>query len=183
MACSWKETAGSNLHKDAEVHKNVDQEGRLMRRAERNVTDIEEITRILDQCTVIFLSFHDTPSPYVVPLFFGHEPGRLYLHSAAAGTKLDLLRADPRVGFSAVAAAQIVEGKTACGFTARAQSVAGAGTARIVADETEKRHGLDLIMRHYAPRSAAEGFSYKPASLSRTVVMAVEIQVMTAKKI
>jgi hypothetical protein len=170
------------LPKNVDLHKNVHQKGYVMRRADRSVTDVEEIARILDQCTVVFLSFNDAPAPYVVPLFFGHEPGRLYVHCAPVGTKIDLLRADPRVGFSAVAAAQMVEGEGACDFTARAQSIAGAGTARIVDDETEKWHGLDLIMCHYAPRGE-QGFNYKPASLSRTAVIAIEIQAMTAKRI
>jgi uncharacterized protein len=161
---------------------NVHQKGYAMRRTDKSVTDVEEITRILDQCTVVFLSFNDAPAPYVVPLFFGHEPGRLYVHCAPVGTKINLLRADPRVGFSAVAAAQIVEGEGACDFTARAQSIAGAGTARIVDVETERLHGLSLIMRHYRPRSG-RSFSYKPASLSRTAVIAVEIQAMTAKRL
>jgi len=154
-----------------------------MRRQERQVTDLQDITRILDQSTVLFVAFHEEPAPYVVPLFFGHEPGRLYLHSALAGTKIELLRIDPRVGFSAVAGARIVEGEAACDFTARAESVAGTGTARLVDDEGERMHGLELIMRHYAAHRAADSFSYRPSTLSRTCIIAIEVQQMLAKRI
>ena len=157
---------------------------RAMRRAERLVVDSETIATILDQCVVLFLAFHDETAPYVVPLFFGHEPGRLFVHCAATGTKLDLLRVDPRVGFSAATAAAIVEGKAACDFTTRAQSVAGTGIARIVETEDEKKHGLDLIMRHYAAGRAGQvSWIYQPVTLARTVLIAVEIQSMTGKRI
>jgi hypothetical protein len=154
-----------------------------MRRTQRLVVDPEEVTRILAQCTVLFLSFHDEPAPYVVPLFFGYEPGRLYVHCAATGTKLDLLHADPRVGFSAVASAEIIESEAACDFTARAQSVIGSGIARIVEAEDERKHGLNLIMRHYTTDGGQDVLNYRPITLSRTVLIAVEIQSMTGKRI
>jgi uncharacterized protein len=147
------------------------------------VTDPGDITRILEQCAIVFLSFTDAPAPYVIPLFFGHQPGRLYVHGAKTGTKIDLMRAHAQVGFSAATVAQIVEGREACDFTAHAQSVAGKGIARLVEDEEERLHGLDLIMRHYAGDGAAADFTYKPASLSRTAVIAVDIQTITAKSI
>jgi nitroimidazol reductase NimA-like FMN-containing flavoprotein (pyridoxamine 5'-phosphate oxidase superfamily) len=147
------------------------------------VTDPTEITRILEQCAVVHVSFIDSPAPYVVPLFFGHQPGRLYMHGAKTGTKIDLLRAHAHVGFSAAAEAQIVSGSDACAFTAHGQSVTGKGIARLVEDEEERLHGLDLIMQHYARHGAAAGFTYRESSLSRTAVIAVDIQTMTAKRI
>ena len=151
--------------------------------AERKVTDSKEIATILEQCQILFLSFNNDPAPYVVPLFFGHEPGRLYAHSARVGTKIELMLRDPYVGFSAVAAAEIIEGRMPCNYTARTQSVAGTGAARLVTNEAEILHGLNLIMQHYAAGRTAEGFSYNPASLGRTAVIAIDIHAMTAKRI
>ncbi|HTP57721.1 MAG TPA: pyridoxamine 5'-phosphate oxidase family protein [Spirochaetia bacterium] len=150
---------------------------------EKLVTDQEEITRVLDACTTVFLSFRDDPAPYVVPLFFGHEPGRLYMHCSIRGTKLALMSAHAQVGFSAATPARIVEGKDACAFTAIANSVAGTGVARLVEEEEERRHALDLIMSHYAPGRAKGGFSYREEALSRTSVIAVDVVRATAKRI
>jgi len=150
---------------------------------EKMVTDSHEIAGILDECSTVFLSFQSDPAPYVVPLFFGHEPGRLYMHCGKKGAKIDLMRANAQVGFSAATTVRIVEGKVACAFSARARSVAGMGRARIVEDEGERRHGLDLIMRHYASPETDAGFSYREESLSRTNVIAVDILRMTAKRI
>lgn len=154
-----------------------------MRRPERQVTDPEQIRGILDRARVLFLALHDEPAPYVVPLFFGHEDGRLYVHSALSGTKVDLLRVDPRVGFSAAADLLIVEGKDACSFTARGESVAGSARARVVETEEERLHGLDLIMRHYTTPGAGDRFSYRPTSLSRMCVIALEIITILGKRI
>ncbi|HVP18994.1 MAG TPA: pyridoxamine 5'-phosphate oxidase family protein [Spirochaetia bacterium] len=153
---------------------------RLMRRSERQVTDPKEIQGILAESPVVSLAIHDEPAPYVVPLFFGHEDGRLYVHSALSGTKIRLLHADPRVGFTAWTPAEIVEGGDACSFSARARSVAGTGVARIVEDEKERMHGLDLIMRHSTGREA--GFAYDRASVSRTLVIAVDIVAILGKR-
>lgn len=153
---------------------------RPMRRRERQVTDANEIRSILAESPVVSLAIRDDPAPYVVPLFFGHEQGRLYAHSAPSGTKIDLLRADPRVGFAAWTPVEITEGRNACSFSARTRSVVGTGKARVVEDETEKRHALDLIMRHTARRDSS--FTYDPATVSRTLVIAVEIITILGKR-
>ena len=150
-----------------------------MRRRERQLTDSKDIQRILAESPVVSLAIHDDPAPYVVPLFFGHEEGRLYVHSALSGTKIDLMRANPRVGFAAWAPAEIVEGANACSFSARTSSVAGTGMARVVEDEAEKRHALDLIMRHTTGRES--GFTYNPASTARTLVIAIDIVTILGK--
>ncbi len=132
-----------------------------------------EIEQILAQAMVMHLAIHDTPAPYVVPLFFGYESGRLYVHSGPTGTKIRLLSANPHVGFSATAPVEIVGGKTPCSSTARAASVAGTGIARIVKEEKERLHGLDLIVRHST--AAEPPFTYDPASLAKTLVIAIDI--------
>ena len=147
------------------------------------VTDPAQVAEILGRSEVLFLAIHSNPAPYVLPVFFGFEQGRLYVHSAPGGAKVELLRADPRVGFTAVCSVAIVEGTAACSFSARAESVTGSGIAGIVEDEAERLHGLDLIVRHYASRVPAEGFTYAPASLSRTRVIRIDIQAITGKRI
>lgn len=154
-----------------------------MRRSEREVTSAEQISLIMARAGVLYLALHNDPAPYVVPVSFGFEPGRLYVHGAREGTRLSLMRARPDVGFCAVAEARVVEGALACDYTARAESVMGTGTARIVTDEAERIHGLDLIMTHAVKNAPPGGFSYRPGSLERTCVMAIDITSITGKRI
>jgi hypothetical protein len=150
-----------------------------MRRAKAEVTDKTEIEGILARAEVLYLGVRDEEAPYVVPVNFGFEKGTLYVHSALRGAKIDLLRSDPRVGFSAHADLQIVAGKTACDFSARATSVVGRGRARIVQDEAEKVRGLDAIMRHYGAAHPV----YRQESLSRTNLIAIDIDSIRGKRI
>lgn len=154
-----------------------------MRRGEKQITDPAEVSAILAQARVLCVAFHDTPAPYALPLSFGCEEGSLYVHCASAGRKLDLLAADPRVGFTAWTDDAVVPGRAACHWGVRARSVTGTGTARVVTDPAEKLRGLDAIMRHAGGHPGATGFSYEPETLARTGVIAVRIDTLTAKRV
>ena len=66
----------------------------VMRRKDREITDFDEIMKIIAKCDTCRLALFDEEFPYIVPLNFGTdvENGELYLyfHGANVGTKLDL---------------------------------------------------------------------------------------------
>jgi nitroimidazol reductase NimA-like FMN-containing flavoprotein (pyridoxamine 5'-phosphate oxidase superfamily) len=152
---------------------------RSMRKAQREITDPTELGKVLERAEVVCLALHDDPAPYVVPLCFAHADGALWFHCAREGTKLDLLRRNPRVGFCAVAEARIAAGPAACDSTATGASVAGRGTARIVTDAGERRRGLDALMRRYGIGEPA----YRQDSLARTCVLRVDIEELRGKRL
>lgn len=152
---------------------------RPMRKAEREITEAAELGKILARAKILFLALHDDPAPYVVPLCFAYEDSAVWFHCAREGTKLELLRRDPRVGFSAVADARIVAGQAACDFSAIGSSVVGRGIARIVTDPAELRRGLDALMRHHGVDSPA----YRPESLARTCVVRVDVEELRGKRL
>jgi uncharacterized protein len=153
-----------------------------MRRQEKEVTDRVSLEEILRSSPVLCLALRDRLAPYVVPVCFGHEGDTLYIHSALAGTKIDLLRADPIVGFCACSPVTVASGKTACSSTASGSSVVGTGRARIVTDEADRLRGLDAIMRHYGEQDSRSPV-YRPESLSRTCVIAVHIDTLHGKRV
>ena len=155
---------------------------RPMRRAEREVVDRASLDEILQKAPVLALALRADPAPYVVPVCFGFDAGTLYVHGALAGAKIDLLRADPVVGFCAWTGPAIREGGSACDFSMSARSVVGTGRARILEDPEECRFGLDAIMRHYAPGATGTPV-YRPQSLSRTAVIAVRIDTLRGKQL
>ena len=150
-----------------------------MRRAEREITDPSLLTELLEKATVLFLALQDSPAPYIVPVCFGHENGTLYVHSATTGTKIDLLRANPLLGFSACTDMTVTPGTAACDFSSRAQSVVGTGRGRILNGEEERAHGLDVIMRHYS--TGTDSPVYRPDTLARTCVCAISILSLRGK--
>ncbi len=150
-----------------------------MRRHEKAVTERAALEEILRSAPILALALRDEPAPYVIPVCFGLDGETIYVHSALAGTKIDLLRADPVVGFCACTDVSVTAGEPACASTASGRSVVGTGRARIVQDEEERRRGLDAIMRHYQDAAAPNAApSYRPESLSRTAVIAIRIDTL-----
>ena len=137
----------------------------------------DECHALLRRAEVLRLGLVDDDGPYVVPVNFGYEDGRLYVHGAPEGRRIDAVRpGGVRVCFEADEC-EIVRAERACGFTARFSSVIGYGVARLLVGDAEKRRGLDVIMRHY------EGpFGGMPdETVSRTSVVEIEIESMEGK--
>ena len=60
-----------------------------MTRREREVTDINEILKIMDACKIVHIGLVDGDQPYVLPMNYGYtyEAGKMviYLHGAKKG--------------------------------------------------------------------------------------------------
>jgi nitroimidazol reductase NimA-like FMN-containing flavoprotein (pyridoxamine 5'-phosphate oxidase superfamily) len=149
-----------------------------MRRREREITDRASIEAILRRATVCRIGLIGKDGPYVLPMSFGYEAGYLYVHSAREGRKLDLLRADPRVGFEVDLDLEVVKGKTPCEWALRYRSVVGLGRATLVEGREEKRRGLEVILRQHG----ADPGGLSEPSLDGVALIRIEIQEMTGKQ-
>lgn len=149
-----------------------------MRRKEREIRDVQGIMGILEQGLVCRVGLCDGRSPYIVPMSYGTRNGRLYLHGAKEGTKIDLLRQNNRVCFEVDVGVRVAKGAASCRWSMKYRSVIGFGTARLLVEDTEKRAGLDAIMAHYG---GPEG-PYDEQSLERTCVIEIEIESLTGKE-
>ncbi len=149
-----------------------------MRKKHKEITDLAEVERLLHQTDVCHLALMDADSPYVVPMHFGYADGRLYMHSAPAGRKIELLKACDRVAFSLVAGHVVTIGTPACRSDTVYLSVAGRGRARILTELEDKRRGLTLLMADFSAAPAA----FDDADLARVVVIEVLIEEMHGKK-
>lgn len=122
-----------------------------MTRRERQVTDINEIIKILDKSKVVHLGMVDGDEPYIVPMNYGYtmEDGKLtlYLHGAKRGRKLDVIRANPKVFFEMCCDIVPFEGEVACKYGITYASVMGRGIAEIVEDVEEKKFALSALMK------------------------------------
>ncbi len=122
-----------------------------MTRRERQVTDINEIIKILDESKVVHLGMVDGDEPYVVPMNYGYimEDGKLtiYLHGAKRGRKLDLIRKNPKVFFEMCCDIEPFEGEVACKYGITYASIMGRGIAEIVEDVEEKKFALSALMK------------------------------------
>lgn len=152
---------------------------RSIRRKDRAVTDPAVIQRVLRYAMVCRVAMVDGTVPYLVPMNCGWDGGELFLHSAAEGRKLEILRANPRVCVEFEEEVRIVTAPTGSDCTSCYRTVLGMGTARFVADPAEKGRALNVIIRQCHPGMPDEVF---PAEvLDRVTVLAVRFDRLTCK--
>ncbi|MBW1922301.1 MAG: pyridoxamine 5'-phosphate oxidase family protein [Deltaproteobacteria bacterium] len=149
-----------------------------MRRSDREIRDRAEIDDIIRSSQVFRLSLSDNGRPYIVPLCFGYDGKALYFHCAGQGKKLDIIRKNREVCFEFDIVEGMLEAEHACDWGVRYRSVIGFGTALILEDISEKEHGLNHLMAHYANRS----FSFPPKKTALTTVVKIEIHELTGKR-
>lgn len=152
-----------------------------MRRKDREITDMQEICSIINDCKVIRLAMLDEAGlPYIVPLSFGYrfENGgfTFYCHSAPQGRKLDLLHRDGRVAFEMDCRGELQSADHACGYGYYYASVIGSGTAELI-EGAEKLDALSALMRHMAGRE--DTFTEEQAR--GVAVLAIRVRSLSAK--
>ena len=148
---------------------------------ERQVTDPEQIIRILDTAKVLNLGLSVNDEPYVVPMNYGYrmEDGKLtlYLHSAVKGKKLDMIRANPKVFFSMDCDRMPFEGRVPCQYGLVYSSIMGRGTAAIVEDVEEKKQAMSILMK----TQTGKDFTFNERLVSIVTVIRIDVQEYTAK--
>lgn len=152
-----------------------------MLKNDREIKDSAAVEAALRQARICHLGLYDGQWPYVVPVNFGYEDGRLYFHSSARaeGKKLSILRQNDKVCFEVTVSADVVGGEKPCDWTTRYVSVIGYGRARILEGEEQKLRGLRVIMRaHGGPEE-----NFRPQVLEKTAVVEITVESMTGKQL
>jgi nitroimidazol reductase NimA-like FMN-containing flavoprotein (pyridoxamine 5'-phosphate oxidase superfamily) len=153
-----------------------------MRRKEKEITDNNEIERIILKSDVCHVAMAFENIPYIVAMNFGYENisgKRFYFHCAKEGKKLEMLRKNNFVCFSIDTDHVLSFGEAACESSISYSSILGYGHITIIDDDEGKKKGLDCIMKHY---SDGRDFEYKQSSLDRTLILKLDITELTGKK-
>lgn len=149
-----------------------------MRHRDQEITDRGEIDSIIKSSVVCRLGVSDGKQPYVVPMCFGYDGKDLYFHSAPAGMKLKILRANDRVCFEFDECGGVTKGDNHCNWGISYRSVIGFGRAQFLEDEEEKRKALDIISSQYSKGP----FEYDPRMFKAVAVIRVDIESITGKR-
>ena len=157
-----------------------------MRRKDREVTDPAKIADVINRCTCCRIGFCDDGEVYIVPLNFGYETKddtyAFYFHGAKEGRKIDLIRKNPKVGFEMDTDAEVYavgESDTACGYTARFQSIIGNGIISMVSGIEEKKLGLSLLMEH---NTGKREWNFDEKMVNAVAVFKLEVTKMSCKE-
>jgi nitroimidazol reductase NimA-like FMN-containing flavoprotein (pyridoxamine 5'-phosphate oxidase superfamily) len=149
-----------------------------MRRKDRVISDRAEIDTILASTKVMHLALADGDAPFLVPVFYAYDGTSMYFHSASAGTKIEILKRNPKVCFEVSIDHGVIESDQACDFEARHRTVIGFGKAHFVEEELEKVQILDQIVGRFTEKQ----FEYPKANLRHTSVIRIEIESIKGKK-
>lgn len=154
-----------------------------MRRKDREITDFDEMVKIIKECDACRIALNDEEAgfPYIVPLNFGldveDERVYLYFHGAMKGKKLDLIKKDNRATFEMDCEHNFILYEERMSCTMGFASVIGHGTIEIVPDE-EKYEALKILMRQYH----SEDFKFDTRMMSVTTVLKMTVTDMIGKR-
>ena len=95
-----------------------------------------------------------------------------------AGRKYELAKCTPSVGFEIDGKYQLIEADTACGHSAKFQSVIGNGVLSLTEDASERKAAFERIMKQASGRT---GMEYSEEILSRTAIFRLEVKTMSCK--
>lgn len=144
-----------------------------IRRKDREITDKKMIEEFLNSQRIIRIGFYDKANDevYIVPVNYGYvienENYIFYFHGGKGGRKYELSKEGPNVGFEIDGQYELVEGKKACDFSAKYQSIIGNGKVQILEDLEEKKKGLNAIMKQTTGKT---DFEYNPRMVQNVCV-------------
>ena len=122
-------------------------------------------------------------APYVVPVQFVLLDGKIYLHGAAEGEKLENMLRDGRVCLEVCQEFGLSYDKNAgqaCAVNTKYESAVVFGEARVIEDAGERERALRSLVEKYVPEFAAKEFGAQ--TLARTAVVAIENLEYTGKE-
>ena len=141
--------------------------------------DLEGMVALLESQSVGRLAMDNNGQPYIVPLHYLYETGKIYFHSKKDGLKISCLIANPQVCFEVDEVISISSGTIACNFRTNYRSVLAFGTARILEDLAEKAAVTDRLVE-----KDARGNSFKTPSekaLENVAIVEISVTGMTGK--
>ena len=118
--------------------------------------------------------------PYVTPLNFVYDNGKIYFHSAKVGRKLENMKSNPKVCFEVDELIGIKQGETGCDFGCYYKSVITVGEARIVENESQKVRILEKLVLKYALKNIRPVFEH--SQLEKIAVVEIQVENVSGKQ-
>jgi len=153
---------------------------RVRRHTERAHYDRASVFGILDRATVAHVAFVVDGRPMVIPMAYGRDGDRIYLHGARKSRVATAPVAEP-VCISVTLVDGFVVARSAFDSSMNYRAVVIHGRAMEVQDEAERLRALECITEQILPGRWAEVPGPTAQELKATAVLAVEIETASAK--
>lgn len=150
---------------------------RHMRRIKQLLTD-EEVIKILNEKeSGVLATIGDDGYPYQIALNYAYVDGRIIMHGAKEGHKIDAIKANDKVSFCIIDKDDVLNEA----YTTLYRNVIVFGRAHIIEDEQEARDAMLAFALKFNP-DMASSLATLNESMPATAVIAIEIEHMTGKQ-
>lgn len=119
----------------------------------------------------------DDGYPYGVPVNYIYEDGKIFIHSAKYGYKIDAIKENDKVCFTSIMHAEVIPHK----FTAEYMSVIATGRIHVVTDEAERRRILEQYIYKMAPNHIESGMKFVDGAIGKTELLCIDVEKLTGK--
>lgn len=154
----------------------------MMRRSDREITDKEELIKIIDRYKVIRIAMQSDRGLYIIPLNYGYafQDRRLvfYFHSARSGRKIDIMKENGEICFEIDGSHALIADVVPCKYSSTYESIIGYGHVEFLDNLSEKAYALNILMKHQAGKE----FQYPESALESTMVGRINVSSFTGKR-
>ncbi|HSQ02516.1 MAG TPA: pyridoxamine 5'-phosphate oxidase family protein [Burkholderiales bacterium] len=153
---------------------------KLKRLPKRGHYDFDTIARILDEALYCHIGFVENGQPYVMPMAFGRDGDRLYVHGSVAGRTLKTLASGIPLCVTVTHFDGLVFARSGFHSSINYRSVIILGKAVLLQGE-EKYRAMDVIIDHLMPgqRPALRATTRK--EWNATSILMIPIEEASAK--
>ena len=154
---------------------------RVKRGAIRATYDVEKINTILDAGFVGYVSYIYDNKAITLPMAYGREANKIYLHGSQANRMLLALLEAKEASMTVMHLDALVLARSGFHHSVNYRSATIFGTAKNVEDVTEKNAALKCFMEHMMPGRWDGVREMNQEEFNRTLVVAIEIETASAK--
>jgi len=151
-----------------------------VRRRDKEITDREEMKKVLKSTKYVTLALSMKNEPYLVTLSHGYDDKRncIYFHCAKEGKKIDYIKANSKVWGQAFIDHGYADGKCNHIYT----SVHFSGKITLIDDLDEKLEAMKCMIRQLERNPEPMIARLKPERLRDTAMGRIDIDYMSGKK-
>ena len=151
---------------------------RAMRRSKQQLSDEEAVEILEHGKTGVLAVAGDEGYPYTVPINYVYADGKIYMHSAKAGHKVDAIEANDKASFCVIDRDDVVPSDYSTLF----RSVVAFGRIRIMDEESAKIAAIRLLGDKYNPGQDEALEAEIARAYSRMHMIELEIEHLTGKQ-
>lgn len=150
---------------------------RDMRRIKQQLPDNEALEIIKNNSTCVMALAGDEGYPYALPISYAYIDGKIYMHGAMQGHKIDAIKNCNKVSLCIVNDDTVIEEK----YTNKYKSVIVFGTARLIDDLEEATERCRTMAEIICP-SALDGIETELKDMPHTQVIEITPEHITGKE-